>query len=217
MRTGERALLKVDPKLEPKDIAGLTDAGLTAYHAVRRAAALLEPGHRAVAIGAGGLGLIGVQLLRALSPAEVIVVEPREQALALAAEVGAHHTVAADGTHVQAVLDLTDGHGAEVVLDFVGEFGTPADGIAMTRRAGAYFVVGYGGSLEVPTLDIITKELTIVGNAAGSYDDLADLATLTAQGAVTLHTTPYPLEAVNEALNDLERGRIHGRAVLVPA
>ena len=207
----------MDPKLEPKDIAGLTDAGLTAYHAVRRAAALLEPGHRAVAIGAGGLGLIGVQLLRALSPAEVIVVEPREEARALAADVGAHHTVAADGTQVQGVLDLTDGQGAEVVLDFVGEFGTPADGIAMTRRAGSYFVVGYGGSLEVSTLDIITKELTIVGNAAGSYDDLADLATLTAQGAVTLHTTSYPLEAVNDALSDLEQGRIHGRAVLVPA
>ena len=216
MRTGERALLKVDPALRPADIAGLTDAGLTAYHAVRRAAKLLEPGHRVVAIGAGGLGLIGVQLLRALTPAEVIVVEPREESRALATEVGAHHTVAADGTQVQGVLDLTDGRGAEVVLDFVGEYGTPADGVAMTRRAGAYFVVGYGGTLEVSTLEIITKELLIVGNAAGTYDDLADLATLTAQGAVTLHTTPYPLEAVNDALHDLEQGRVQGRAVLVP-
>jgi NAD+-dependent secondary alcohol dehydrogenase Adh1 len=217
MRTGERAVLKVDPSLQPGEIAGLTDAGLTAYHAVRRAAKLLEPGHRAVAIGAGGLGLIGVQLLRALSPAEVIVVEPREESRALALEVGAHHAVAADGTQVQQVLELTDGRGAEVVLDFVGEFGTPADGVEMTRRAGSYFVVGYGGSLEITTLTMITKELTIVGNAAGSYDDLADLATLTAQGAVTLHTTPYPLEAVNDALNDLEQGRIQGRAVLVPS
>jgi NAD+-dependent secondary alcohol dehydrogenase Adh1 len=217
MRTRERSLLKVDPSLHPREIAGLTDAGLTAYHAVRRAAALLEPGHKVVAIGAGGLGLIGVQLLRALTPAEVIVVEPREASRALAAEVGAHHTVAADGTQVQQVLDITDGRGAEVVLDFVGEFGTPADGVAMTRRAGSYFVVGYGGSLEISTLEIIAKELTIVGNAAGSYDDLADLATLTAQGGVTLHTTSYPLEAVNDALNDLEQGRIQGRAVLVPA
>jgi NAD+-dependent secondary alcohol dehydrogenase Adh1 len=217
MRTGERAVLKVDPALQPGEIAGLTDAGLTAYHAVRRAAKLLEPGHRAVAIGAGGLGLIGVQLLRALTPAEVIVVEPREESRALAVEVGAHHAVAADGTQVQQVLDLTDGKGAEVVLDFVGEHGTPADGVEMTRRAGSYFVVGYGGSLEVTTLTMITKELTIVGNAAGSYDDLADLATLTAQGAVTLHTTPYPLDAVNDALNDLEQGRIQGRAVLIPA
>ena len=217
MRTGERAILKVDPSLQPRDIAGLTDAGLTAYHAVRRAAALLEPGHRAVAIGAGGLGLIGVQVLRALTAAEVIVVEPREESRRLAAEVGAHHTVAADGTQVEQVLALTDGQGAEVVLDFVGEFGTPADGIAMTRRAGSYFVVGYGGSLEVSTLEIIAKELSIIGNAAGSYDDLADLLTLTAQGAVTLHTTPYSLEAVNDALDDLEQGRIQGRAVLVPA
>ena len=76
--------------------------------------------------------------------------------------------------------------------------------------------MGYGGTLEVSTLEIITKELLIVGNAAGTYDDLADLATLTAQGAVTLHTTPYPLEAVNDALHDLEQGRVQGRAVLVP-
>jgi NAD+-dependent secondary alcohol dehydrogenase Adh1 len=76
--------------------------------------------------------------------------------------------------------------------------------------------VGYGGSLEVSTLELIARELTIYGNAAGSYDDLADLATLTAQGAITLHTTHYPLEGVNDALADLEAGRIQGRAVLVP-
>ncbi len=98
------------------------------------------------------------------------------------------------------------------MLDFVGEFGTPADGVAMTRRAGAYFVVGYGGSLEISTLEIITKELLIVGNAAGTYDDLADLATLTAQRAVTLHTTPYPLAAVNERATSPRQPRRSGRA-----
>ena len=216
LKTNERSLLKVDPSLEPRDIAGLTDAGLTAYHAVRKAAPLLQPGSRVVAIGAGGLGLIGVQVLRALTPAEVIVVEPRDGARALAGEVGAHQTVAADGSQVDRVLELTDGLGAEVVLDFVGEFGTPADGIAMTRRAGSYFVVGYGGTLAVTTLDLIAREINIVGNAAGTYDDLADLATLTATGAITLHTTPYALDAANDALADLEAGRIQGRAVLIP-
>lgn len=124
----------------------MADAGLTAYHAAKKAARRLAPGDRAVIIGAGGLGHIGIQALRALTPAELIVVDRSPDALKLAETLGAHHTVLADGTQVEHVKDITAGHGAEVVVDFVGEGGAIDDGIGMLRRAGDYHVIGYGGS-----------------------------------------------------------------------
>jgi NAD+-dependent secondary alcohol dehydrogenase Adh1 len=215
VKTNARSVVKLDPTLHPRDIAALADAGLTAYHAVKKAAALLYPGTRAVVIGAGGLGHIGIQVLKALTPAEIIVLDPSEQALALAAESGADRTVRVDGRHVETVLELTDGKGAEVIVDFVGERGAIEDGIAMLRQAGSYFVIGYGENIDVPTIDVISREINFVGNLVGSYNDLSELMTLTAQGKVTLHTSAYPLDAVNEAMADLDGGRLHGRGILV--
>jgi len=216
LRTGVRAVVKIDPKLQPADVAALADAGLTAYHAVRKAVPLLYPGTKAVLIGAGGLGHIGIQALRALTPAEIVVVDRSEGALALAKSIGAHYTVLADGGHVQQVLDLTDGNGAEVVIDFVGERGAEHDGVAMLRRAGSYFVIGYGGAINVPTIDIISTEINFVGNLVGTFNDLDELMTLAAQGQVKLHTQTYPLDAVNDAMDDLDAGRLRGRGILVP-
>jgi NAD+-dependent secondary alcohol dehydrogenase Adh1 len=197
-------------------VAALADAGLTAYHAVKKAAPALYPGTRVVVIGAGGLGHIGIQSLKALTPAEVIVVDPSEPALELARSFGADHTVPADGKHVDQVLELTAGQGAEVVIDFVGERGAERDAWQMTRRAGSHFVVGYGGTVEVPTIDVISTERNVIGNLVGTYNDLAELMALAAQGKVTLHTRTYPLDAVNDAMDDLDGGRLQGRGILVP-
>src|SRR4051812_30292234 len=149
--TNARTVVKLDPSLRPVDVAALADAGLTAYHAVRKAVPLLYPGTQVVVIGAGGLGHIGVQCLAAMVPAEIIVVDRSPAALELSKELGATHTVQADGGQVDAVADLTGGKGAHVVLDFVGEGGTEAEGVRMLRRAGSYFVIGYGGRIEIPT------------------------------------------------------------------
>ena len=216
LRTNARAVVKLDPALRPADVAALADAGLTAYHAARKAAKVLRPGDKAVLIGAGGLGHIGIQALKALSPAQLIVIDRSKGALGLAKELGAEYTVLADGDHVQAVLDLTDGNGAEAVIDFVGEGGAVADGIAVLRRAGNYYVVGYGGNLVVPTIDVISTEINFIGNLVGSYNDLAELMVLAAQGKVTLHTSTYPLADYDRALDDLDHGRVRGRAILVP-
>jgi NAD+-dependent secondary alcohol dehydrogenase Adh1 len=216
LKTGARACVKLDPALEPADVAALADAGLTAYHAVKKAAPLLYPGTVAVSIGAGGLGHIGIQSLKALTPATVVVVDPSQGALELARSLGADHTVLADGTQVEQVLELTGGNGAEVVIDYVGEKGAEADAWRMTRRAGSHFVVGYGGAVNVPTIDIISTERNIIGNLVGSYNDLAELMTLAAQGKVELHTQTYPLDQVNQAMDDLEAGQLRGRGILVP-
>jgi len=216
LKTSARSVVKLDASLAPKDIAALADAGLTAYHAVKKSSALLYPGTAAVVIGAGGLGHIGIQVLRALTPATIIVVDRSERALALAKSLGAEHTVLANGKHLDAVKQITNGFGAEVVLDFVGEGGAIADGIAFLRRAGSYFIIGYGGTLAVPLIDIISTETNFVGNLVGTYTDLVELMTLTAAGKVTLHTKTYPLEAFNDSVDDLDHGRLQGRGILVP-
>jgi NAD+-dependent secondary alcohol dehydrogenase Adh1 len=196
-------------------VAALADAGITAYHAVRKALPLLYPGTSAVVIGAGGLGHIGIQCVAALTAASLIVVDRNPDALKLAEQLGAAHTVVADGSHVAAVQELTKG-GAHVVFDFVAEQGAENEGWAMTRRAGSYYVIGYGGELHIPTLDVIGTERNVIGNIVGTYNDLAELMVLAQAGKVTLHTRTYPLDQAPEALADLDAGRVRGRAILVP-
>ena len=214
--TSARACVKLDPPTRPEDVAALADAGITAYHAVRKAIPLLYPGTTCVVIGAGGLGHIGVQCLAALTATRIVVVDRNPDALKLAEQLGAQHTVVADGRQVDAVKDLTGGNGAEVVLDFVAEQGAEMDGWNMTAPAGSYFVIGYGGTLHIPTLDIISTERNIIGNIVGTYNELAELMALAQAGKVTLHTRTYPLDAAVEALSDLDAGRVRGRAILVP-
>jgi NAD+-dependent secondary alcohol dehydrogenase Adh1 len=214
--TSARACVKLDPSTRPQDVAALADAGITAYHAVRKAIPLLYPGTTAVVIGAGGLGHIGIQCLAALTATRIIVADRNPDALKLAEQIGADQCVVCDDNQVEAVKDLTDGKGAHVVLDFVAEQGAEMDGWNMTREAGSYFVIGYGGTLHIPTLDIISTERNIIGNIVGTYNDLAELMDLAQAGKVTLHTRTYPLDAATDALADLDAGRVRGRAILVP-
>lgn len=214
--TSARACIKLDPATQPSDVAALADAGITAYHAVRKAVPLLYPGTVCVVYGAGGLGHIGIQSLAALTATTIIVVDRNPEALDLASKLGADMTVVADGKHVEAVLDLTGGHGAEVVLDFVAEQGAQQDAFAMTRRGGSHFVIGYGGNIDIPTIDVISTERNVIGNLVGTYNDLVELMVLAQKGKVTLHTRKYPLDAALDALADLDAGRVRGRAVLTP-
>jgi len=222
LKTSARSVVRIDDSLEPSDVAALADAGLTAYHAAAKAARRLTPRDRCVVIGAGGLGHIGIQVLKALTPAEIVVVDRNADAVKLALAVGADHGIVAEGSGgsgrdpVEQVMDLTDGQGAEVVVDFVGEGGSTAEGLRLLRRHGDYHVVGYGENVDVPTIDLISAELNIVGNLVGSYNDLADLMALAARGAVTLHTQKYALDDFATAVGDLDHGRVRGRAILIP-
>jgi NAD+-dependent secondary alcohol dehydrogenase Adh1 len=214
--TSARACVKLDPSTRPQDVAALADAGITAYHAVRKAIPLLYPGTTCAVIGAGGLGHIGIQCLAALTASKIIVVDRNVDALKLAESLGADETVVADGKQVEAVKDYTAGEGADVVLDFVAEQGAENDGFAMTRPGGSYYVIGYGGTLTIPTLDVISTERNVVGNIVGTYNELVELMVLAESGQVALHTRTYPLDAAVEALHDLDAGQVRGRAILVP-
>jgi NAD+-dependent secondary alcohol dehydrogenase Adh1 len=216
LKTAERAIVKLPKTLAPKDVAPYADAGLTAYHAVKKAAANLVPGDYAVVIGVGGLGHIGVQVLKALSAAEIIAVDRSEIALKLAQESGADRIAKADGSELDEVLSLTAGMGAQVVIDFVGEGDSVAKGLNMTRNAGYYYIVGYGGQVEISTMDMIVSEKSIVGNLVGTYSDLVELMELAERGRVKLVTKEYRLADANIALHDLKNGQVKGRAVLIP-
>ncbi|MGY1618731.1 NAD(P)-dependent alcohol dehydrogenase [Geodermatophilus sp. SYSU D00691] len=215
LRTTARACVKLDADTNPADVAALADAGITAYHAVRKAVPLLHPGTTAVVQGAGGLGHIGIQCLKALTGTRVVVVDKNPDALKLAGEIGADDTVVADGDHVAAVNDLSGG-GATVVFDFVAEQGAEMDGWHMTGPGGSLYVIGYGGELRIPTLDFVAGEKNVVGNIVGTYSDLAELMVLAQAGKVTLHTQQYPLDRAVDALHDLDAGKVRGRAILVP-
>jgi NAD+-dependent secondary alcohol dehydrogenase Adh1 len=216
LRTTARACVKLNPDTNPADVAALADAGITAYHAVRKAVPVLFPGTAAVVQGAGGLGHIGIQCLAALTATKIIVVDRNPDALALAKQIGADETVLADGSHIDAVKDLTGGNGANVVFDFVAEQGAELDAWQMTAPDGYQYVIGYGGQFTAPTLDFVSQEKNVIGNIVGTYSDLAELMVLAQAGKVTLHTRQYPLEAALDALHDLDAGRVRGRAILVP-
>jgi len=216
LKTSVRNLVKLPNSLAPKDVAPYSDAGLTAYRVVKKATRHLMPGEYCVVIGAGGLGHIGIQCLKAMCASEVIVVDISDTSLELAKQSGADHIIKADGSEVDAVLKLTGKNGAEAVIDFVGEKGTTAKGLAMTRPMGNYYIVGYGEDIQIPAVDLIISERNIIGNLVGTWAELAELMALADRGLVELAIQEYSLSDANLALKDLNSGKIKGRAVLIP-
>lgn len=219
VRTNARAIVPIPEGLTPVDVAPLADAGLTAYRAVKKALPLAVPGSTTVVLGAGGLGHIGIQALRALSQTEIVVVDRNPQALEHAQSLGADRVVLAreDRSHVAEVRDLTGGAGAQVVLDFVGEGGAETDAVELLGPNGLDVIVGYGGRLEADILSqVLTPEASFVGSLVGTYVELVELVALTRRGAVQLTTTTFPLEGINDALHSLEAGTLRGRGVLDP-
>jgi NAD+-dependent secondary alcohol dehydrogenase Adh1 len=215
--TRARCLVRLPDGTDPTPLAPHADAGLTAMHAVRRLVPYATPAATVVVIGAGGVGQIAVQLLGLLTPARTVVVEVDAGRATAARRLGADivFELAPDAA-AGAVRDLTGGAGAQVVLDLVGEKDVPEHAFRMLAKGGVYSIVGYGGDLRIEHLDMINRELTILGNQIGTYRDLVDLMDLVAQGRVRLDTRLFPLDAAGDVLRDLAAGHVTGRAVLVP-
>lgn len=157
--------------------------------------------------------------MKAISAATLIVIDRNSSALELAKKLGADHIIQSgddDDAVVQKVKSITGAKGAEAVIDFVAEGGSTSTGVKFLRRAGNYYVVGYGENLNIPTIDIISTEINFIGNLVGSYNDLAELMVLAAQGKVVLHTTKYKMADFQKAIDDLIAGKVRGRAILVP-
>ncbi|HEY6237612.1 MAG TPA: NAD(P)-dependent alcohol dehydrogenase [Thermoplasmata archaeon] len=217
VRTSDRALVRLDGSSDLVPLAPLADAGLTAYHAVKRILPRVHPGAVVVVIGVGGLGHIGIQLLKAMAPVRIVAVDVAEGPLELARQLGAETALSAtDPNLVADVLRASASEGADVVMDFVAERETPDLAVRMLRRGGTYSIVGYGGSLSIPTVEMVVRELTVLGNFVGTYRDLVELMELHRRGRVQVSVHRYPLDRAPAALDDLRHGRVAGRAVLIP-
>ena len=202
--------------LDPRDAAPLTDAALTPYHAIKRSLPLLVPGSTAVLIGIGGLGHLGVQLVRALSAARVVAVDISADKLRLAREVGAHETVESGPAATAAIRELTGGLGAELVIDFVGTDATMALAAAAVRRGGDAAIVGLGGGSLRYALGTLPFDATLTTPYWGTATELLEVLELARTGAIATHTERFPLERAAEAYERLRDGTLDGRAVVCP-
>jgi len=211
-----RHLVPLPDGLDPVDAAPLTDAGLTPYHAVRRSNAKLGPGSTALVFGVGGLGHLGIQILRATTAARVIAVDPRESSRDLAKTCGADLVLAPGDDLVEHVREATAGHGADVILDFVGSDETLAAGAASARQLGDITIVGIaGGTLPVSFFGV-PYEASVQTTYWGNRRELVEVLDLAGRGLLHTETTLYTLDDAGQAYRDLAHGTVRGRAVVVP-
>lgn len=211
-----RHLVPLPEGLSPAEAAPLTDAGLTPYHAIRRSWPKLIPGSTAVVIGAGGLGHMAVQIIKATTAARVIASDVRPEALDLARVAGADDTVLADEHVVETIRAQTRGHGADVVLDFVGSDATLAQGAAAARSLGDLTIVGIAGGTLPVSFFSVPYELSIQTTYWGSRPELVEVLDLAARGLIRAHITSFRLDQALSAYHQLENGKLQGRAVIVP-
>lgn len=202
--------------MDPVATVSLTDAGLTPYHAIKAELDVLPPASTAVVIGAGGLGHVAIQILKAITAATIVAVDVSEQKLELAATVGAHHTLHSDGHTAGSIRDLTGGNGADVVFDFVGSNETLNTSREAVRINGSVVIVGIGGGL-LPTGFFSTPFGVRVRNPYwGTRDELTEVIALARDGHIDVTVETFSLEDGPTAYQRLHDGAIRGRAVIVP-
>ncbi|MFY9999859.1 MAG: NAD(P)-dependent alcohol dehydrogenase [Trebonia sp.] len=197
--------------------AGLTDAGLSSYRAVKKALPYLLAGTTAVVIGAGGLGQYGVQYLKLMTSATVIAVETSPARRQLAVSLGADHAI--DGSaagSLEEIRELSGGEGPAAVLDFVGIDATMRLGLAALARQGLFVLVGLAGGSVPMGFFSQAPEVAFTTSVWGSRNDLAEVIALAQQGKLTAATETHRLDDINQVLERLELGLVEGRAVVVP-
>ena len=212
-----RHLVPVPDDLDVVDAAPLTDAALTPYHAVRRSLGKLGPGTTALVIGVGGLGHLGVQVLRAITAARVIAIDAREGARDHAVSLGADFALApGEDTAAQVRAATPGGRGVDVVLDFVGSDDTLATAAQVARQLGDITVVGIAGGTLPVSFFSVPYEASVQTTYWGNRHELVEVLDLAARGLIHAETTIYTLDDAAEAYTDLQQGRVRGRAVVVP-
>ncbi|MCX5063216.1 NAD(P)-dependent alcohol dehydrogenase [Streptomyces sp. NBC_00201] len=202
----------------PSDQAApLSDAGLTSYHAVAGLRGALGEASTAVVIGVGGLGHLAVQILRATTPSRVLAVDVREEALAVAHRSGAHDGTLMRADTARVLRAATAGVGADAVLDFVGNDATLRLAVDLLRPGGELALVGSGGGqVAVRKPGFLPPGFRLSLPFWGTRPELAEVIALARSGALHVEIERLPLSAALEAFGRLRRGRVRGRAVLVP-
>lgn len=202
--------------LDPVATVGLTDAGLTPYHAIVGSLGRLGAGRTALVIGVGGLGHVAIQLLRALSAATVVACDVSPGKLEHAREVGAHHTVLAGPGAPAAIREITDGLGTDVVLDLVGSQATVELAGTVAGTEGEIVVVGIGGGALSVGAGLLAHDVSVRAPYWGSRSELIEVFELARRDQVRVDVERYALDDAPRAYERLVRGEVRGRAVVVP-
>lgn len=205
--------------VDPRHAAPLTDAGLTPMHAINSVLHRLTPGSTTVVIGVGGLGHLGLQILKAISATRVIALDTDESKLKLARRHGADLALPSNGDAVAAILAETDGYGVDVVLDFVGVQPTVDIATGVIGPEGLLRLVGLGGGdvgFVASAGGRLPWGVDVQSSYGGTRADLLQVLALAEAGKIHVETVEYPLDDFQRAFDDLEAGRVAGRAILVP-
>ena len=203
--------------LDPAEAAPLACAGVTTYSALKKLGQRIfeDP---VVIIGAGGLGLMAIEVLRALGArgAVIVDIDPAKREAALAA--GALAAVDGRASDAVAQIQKACGGGARAVLDLVGATATVTTAVAACGRGGHIVICGLmGGDITLPLPMIPTRPLTIQGSYVGTLSELRELVALAREGRIRpIPVTRRPMSELNDAVQALHAGRILGRTVLMP-
>jgi propanol-preferring alcohol dehydrogenase len=207
--------------LDPVEAAPLTDAGMTALHAVERGRAWLTRDAVVVVVGVGGLGHLALQFLAATADTRVIAVDVDAARLAFAEQLGAAHGVRAGEGAAEQVLAFNAGRRVDVVFDFVGSQESVDLAARVTGRGGAILVTGGGGGrlcvrAQMGAGRAPEREVTILHTFGGTRADLVRALALAEAGRVRTRVQSFGLHEAAHALTELEAGRVLGRAVIAP-
>jgi alcohol dehydrogenase, propanol-preferring len=210
-------LVKLDEDMDLDASATLSCSALTAYGAVRNA--VLNPNDNLVVVGAGGLGLMAIQLAKSITGAKIIAMDLDDNKLDVAKKNGADNTInSKKDDPIKAIMELTDKMGADAVIDFVNASKTAETDMQLLRRRGKLVLVGlFGGELKLNLVSMPTRAYKIIGSYTGSITEMVELVSLAKRGVIKpVVSERFKLEQATEALRMLKDGKIIGRGVINP-
>ena len=210
-------LIKIDDDLDMDAAATLSCSALTAYGAVKNAN--LKPNDNVVIVGTGGLGLMAIQLARAVTGARIIALDIDDDKLKTAKDSGANDVVnSKKEDSVNAIMELTNNLGADAVIDFVNASKTVETDIQFLRRRARVVLVGlFGGELKLGLVSMPTRAYRLIGSYTGTISDLVELVSLAKRGVIKpLISNRFKLDQTTQALTMLKEGKIVGRGIINP-
>ena len=210
-------LLKIDDDMETDASATLSCSALTAYGAVKNTS--LKPDDNVVIVGAGGLGLMAMQLAKAVTGARIIAMDLDDEKLGAAKKNGADSIINSKKEDpVKAVMELTGKMGADAVIDFVNASKTVEADMQFLRRRARLVLVGlFGGELKLSLVSMPTRAYRLIGSYTGTLSDMVELVSLARRAVIKpLVSNRFKLDQATEALTMLKEGKILGRGVINP-